>query len=158
MNLRNNKGFVGVDISVAVIILLVMVPTIMGLVFNISSVRKRSEVKTGALNIAINAIEAAKGTTLSDNATYKQEILNKIANIYNLSQDKEPTQDVEIIAAEDEAKIFLKYASYDLKIYVTDYSEDNTEALENYVKKVKAVVSYKITKDTETIDLTSIVR
>ena len=36
MNLKKNNGFVGVDISVAVIILLILVPTITGMIYNIN--------------------------------------------------------------------------------------------------------------------------
>ena len=36
MNLRNNKGYTGIDIAIAMIIILIFVPTIFGIVYKYS--------------------------------------------------------------------------------------------------------------------------
>ena len=36
MKIKNNKGFVGVDTSIAIIILLIFIPTITAMIYNIN--------------------------------------------------------------------------------------------------------------------------
>ena len=36
MNLKNNKGYVGIDASIAVLILLIIIPTIAGMIYNVN--------------------------------------------------------------------------------------------------------------------------
>ena len=66
MKLRNNKGYVMTDATIAILIALILVPTIMGIVYSIRTTKRASETKTGALNIATNALEIAKGIELEE--------------------------------------------------------------------------------------------
>ena len=161
MNLKDNKGYVGVDISISVIVLLILVPTIMGIVYNINSTRNKTSIKTGALNIVVNAIEVAKETAVSENDQFKISILNKIAETYNNNPSKANGQNVEVDTNTGTATIFLKNASYIVKIDVTDYADDkdtDSGIHANLVKTVKATVSYKIGKNEESMDLSTVVR
>ena len=44
MNLRSNKGFVTEDVAIAIIILLIIVPVIMGIVFSINSSKNAEDI------------------------------------------------------------------------------------------------------------------
>ena len=70
MKLKNDKGYVLTDVSISVIILLILTPVIMGLVYRINSTKRNSEIKSEAINIAVNSLEAAKGIGVSDLIDY----------------------------------------------------------------------------------------
>lgn len=58
--LKSNKGITGVDATVAIVILMIFVPLVASLFYNIASVKKSSERKLTAFNIAIQVIEGIK--------------------------------------------------------------------------------------------------
>ena len=60
MNLKNNKGVLGIDISVAVIIIFILIPIITGMIYNINKTNANIKRKSQALNIAINCMEIYK--------------------------------------------------------------------------------------------------
>ena len=60
MNLRNEKGFTGIDISVSVIIIFIFVSIIATLVYQINSTSKEIQLKSEATYLAINEIENIK--------------------------------------------------------------------------------------------------
>ena len=66
MKIKNNKGFVGVDTSIAIIILLIFIPTITAMIYNINKENKNVERKSQALNFAVNVMETAKGIGTKD--------------------------------------------------------------------------------------------
>ena len=146
MNLKDNKGFVGVDASLAVVIFLILVPTIFGIVYSINSNKNESNIKSVALNIAVNSIECAKTIDLEkSDAENAEAILNDLkTNIYN---DK-----ITINSDKKSAVITNDIASYKLEIQVTDYKGDNI------VKTVKALVTYKFKGQEKTIDLSSVIK
>lgn len=146
MNLKDNKGFVGVDASLAVVIFLILVPTIFGIVYSINSNKNESNIKSVALNIAVNSIECAKTIDLEkSDAENAEAILNDLkTNIYN---DK-----ITINSDKKSAVITNDIASYKLEIQVTDYKGDNI------VKTVKAIVTYKFKGQEKTIDLSSVIK
>lgn len=151
MNLKkNNKGYVGVDISIAVIILLILIPTIMGIVYSNNSTIALADTKAGAINIAVNAIEAAKGIANLENVT-PQNIYNELSEgTYNGKMG---------LNSDNEEVIQTDKASYKLTVTVTDYSEIDTNATANMVKTVKAVVQYKIKgKELQSIELSTVLR
>ena len=148
MNLKSNKGYLGVDISIAVIILLILVPTIMGIVFNINRTQNEEDIKAGALNLAVNTMEISKGIDMTELTP------NKI--IENLSQDLYSGQ-IENSAV-NPIVVTTSKAVYKVGISVTDYKDENPEATENIVKTVKATVTYKIRGEEKTIELSTVVR
>lgn len=155
MNLKNNKGYVITDISIAVIILLILVPVIMGIVYGIGASKLSTEVKSEAINIAINTIEESKllpfDETALNNITPEVYILNNVkSKIYHEQMDVE--------VEGKNAVINTDKASYKLEIQVTDYNTINSEADENIVKIVKATVTYKIRGEEKQIELSTVVK
>jgi hypothetical protein len=51
MNFRKNQGFAGVDISISVIIILIFIPTIFGIVYNIGKTNGDLKRKSKAVDI-----------------------------------------------------------------------------------------------------------
>lgn len=140
MNLKNNKGYVGVDISLAVIILLIFVPTIMGMVYLVNSSKSATIVKTEAMNIAVNAIEIAKGIDSLQNLTVAN-VIEQFCTTYSATSTSNSSS----------ARITTETASYTLGVQVTDYASDNK------VKTVKAIVAYKIGNDVKTLELSTVI-
>lgn len=150
MNLRNNKGFVTEDVAIAIIILLILVPVVMGIVFNINSSKNTGDVKTDAINILTNTIETAKGITLDDNFT-ENKIIDEVKKLYGLTG--QPTTNPIIIKTSK--------ASYELKVQVVDYADDQTNhqgATRNMVKIVKASIKYKAGGEEKTMDLSTVIQ
>lgn len=153
MNLQNNKGYVMTDASIAVIILLILVPTIMGLVYSISVSRRATESKSEAINIATNAVEAAKGLTLAD--LDEEAVLNSLANSFQDDTDKNMT------ISNGKGIIKTDKATYELTMTVIDYA--NTEnapedAISNKVKTVTAKVKYRIKGTDQEISLSTVIK
>jgi len=155
MEFRNNKGYVMTDMSIAVIILLILVPTIMGLVYNIGINKRATESKSEAINIAVNAIEAAKGISLEDlNEQKILEFLDTNNEIYHYTfTDKN--------FVNKEGTIETEKASYKLLINVEDFA-NNENAPENVtpnvVKTVKATVNYRLRGEDQEIELSTVVK
>lgn len=156
MNLRNNKGYVLTDVSVSIIILLIMVPVIMGIVYQINITQRTIETKTEAINIAINAIEAAKGISVEE--------LDEEKIIDVIKEDNNKTYRV-IDDADDSKKIILKTFdknsedkfSYQLSLNVDDFGVTLGEN-PNVVKTVGAVVKYRIKGEDKEIKLSTVVK
>lgn len=156
MNLRNNKGYVLTDVSVSIIILLIMVPVIMGIVYQISITQRTIETKTEAINIAVNAIEAAKGISVEE--LDEEKIIDVIKEDENKTYTI--TDDVE-----DSKKIILKTLdkksedkfSYQLSLSVEDFGVTSGES-PNVVKTVNAVVKYRIKGEDKEIKLSTVVK
>lgn len=66
MNLKNNNGYVLTDAAIALIIILILIPTITGMIYNINRIKHGNERKTEAINIAVNTIEVAKSINMAD--------------------------------------------------------------------------------------------
>ena len=148
MDLKQNKGFVGIDISISVLSLIILIPTIMGIVYNINKSNNSAKIKSEALNIAINAVETAKGMEIK-NVTVSNlltEFLNKNTQ-YTVTTDS--TNNVDIVATDT--------GSYKLSYDVEDYNEHETTATANIVKTVKATVKYKIGNEEKSIDLSTVI-
>ena len=65
MSLKSEKGFIGVDISIALMIFLILMAGITGMIYNINKENNSIKRKSQALNFAISAVETAKGIDVS---------------------------------------------------------------------------------------------
>ena len=156
MELNNNKGYVMTDASIAVLLLLILVPTIMGIIYSSNVTKRTTDVKSQAINIAVNAIEAAKGIEIS--SLTDRAVLNDIyTNIY--VQDSMSISDTIINGnTVPIATIKKENASYKLLIDVKDYSEGKNDILPNIIKTVTATVTYKIGGQEKTIELKTVIK
>lgn len=147
MKLRNNKGYVMTDISIAVIILLILVPTIMGLVYNIGATKRATEAKAEAINIATNTIEAAKGLELE--AINTQSVLENIQT--NIYKEK-------MTISENNGVITTNKSSYKVSVDVADYADSHNEVQPNVVKTITAKVEFRLGGKTQEITLRTVIK
>lgn len=149
MNLRNNKGYVIEDISIAIIIILILVPVIMGIIFSINSSKNTEDIKSEALNILTNTMEIAKANNLEELTVTK--IIEGLSSLYG---DKIQSNTNPIVIKTDKA-------SYQLEIQVVDYADDTTNhvgANPNVVKTVKAIIEYRVSGKNQKMDLSTVVQ
>ena len=144
MKIKSREGYVGVDISIAIIILLFMIPTIMGIVYFVNSSRLSTQIKSEAINILVNTIETAKGINVED--IDEASIFNSISG-YSV-------QDIE----DNEAVIKTDTASYKLQINIQDFSGTNSGSEQKVVKTIIATVIYKIRNIEEKMDLKTVLK
>ena len=150
MNLRKNGGFTGVDVSIAIIIILIFVPTIFGTVYNIQLsnnwVRRESE----ALNIATTILETAKSMEYSkvNLDDEDSEFVFKLRQKYNRNSSVNYNE-YYFNGQEDDM--------YKINVTVSNYYPDGTtqENKKDLIKKVKAEVTYPVGKNQKTLDMST---
>lgn len=133
MNFKSEKGLTGIDITVAVIVLTLFVAIITSLFYSINLTSLAIERKKEATSIAIKIIEELKVTDF--NLLEKQEK----AEYYKNAEGKE--------------------TPYYKEVIITDYAdmEGNTDKVKGLVKKVTVKMSFKVGKNTESVEF-SIIR
>ena len=133
MNFRKNKGYVATDASIAVIALLIIIPTITGIIFNINQTNNKIDRKTQALNIAVNTIEASK--SLSFENLRKENIIKQLNDtIYGNKINDEG---------------ILEVGNNSYQITITVVNNEDTK------KNVTSKVEYRSGNKTENIELTT---
>lgn len=66
MKIKEERGFTGIDISVAIVILFMFVTTISILIYQLNSTSQEIELKSEAIYIAINEIEQVKSNGIQE--------------------------------------------------------------------------------------------
>ncbi len=139
MNLKNEKGVTGIDISISVVVIFIFVSIIAVILANIKNTSKELDRKSEALYIAINEIENVKNQGFS-----KFESLNK-----NSTQDMDGNS---LVNQPTGTEGFYKTIS------VLDYAdiEGNEYKIPNLVKKVTVKISYMYNGTEENVELSTI--
>lgn len=146
MKFRNNKGFVGIDTSIAIMILVILIPTITAIMYNINKENKSIERKSQALNFAINVMETSKGMEVKDLSLENLE--TEITDFYGSDAILANTDLTDGIINIKKDKI-----NYNLEITIQDYNEKDETVHEGVVKEVKVIVTYLVGGKEEAIDL-----
>lgn len=158
MNFKNNKGYTGVDISVAMIIILVLIPTVFGIIFSIQRTGAEVNRKAEAVRIITDILETAKSLEYSEiSLSEGKQFVLELNNMYtNLTQNG--TNDIECLKTGD------KNVQYKIKIEVNNYFPEGTEQSEmenvenDLVKKIKVTVTYPIGNITKSIDISTLIK
>ena len=154
MNFRKNNGYVGVDASMAVLILLILIPTITGIIFNINSSKNATTRKTEATSIAANTIEAIKGIGIDEiNSSTDEELYEKIKteldNIYTGATRDGNT--ITLTKEENTYQIIIENIED-----FADTDEGNAiDADEGIVKKVTVIVNYKSGNKPQSVEIST---
>lgn len=135
MKLKNNKGFVGVDTSIAIIILLIFIPTISAIIYNINKENNNVQRKAQALNFAVNVMEIAKGIEPKELTMEKLE--TEITEFYKLDTAISNTN-----MTDGTINITKDKISYNLILSIKDYNEIDNTVEQNKAKQVKVIVTY----------------
>lgn len=137
MNFRKNNGFTGIDISIAVIIILIFLPTLFGILYNNRTNKLAVNMEAKSLNIAVDILEGAKTLEYSD-----IDISNE--NFKNMLNEKK------YIQGEEEGTYAYKN-NYDITIEI----EENSEETDIQNKNITVIVNYKIKNKTKTIEIST---
>ncbi len=135
MNLRNEKGFTGIDISVSVIIIFIFVSIIATLVYQINSTSKEIQLKSEATYLAINEIENIKNQGFE---AYKDRSISGGNSI--VTQDEEVQE------------------GYFKTTTIIDYTDiqGNEEKTKDIVKKATVKISYMYKAKEQTVELSTV--
>ena len=140
MNLKNNKGYVITDISISIIILLILVPVIMGIVYGIDSTKRAIEIKTEALNIAVNTLEIEKRLSW-DNSSGNMDFVSSMRELYtNVTEEVAENETDSLITIE------TNIAKYTVKVMRYQYNNTNTQSR-------KVTVTYNIKGQNKEINI-----
>ena len=177
MKLKNNKGYVGIDASIAVLVLLIIVPTIAGLIYNVNKSNNLIDRKSEAISIAVNTIETIKGIGVSSfNADSFDEtiIVTRLNNIYTEEINSHLNSDEKTVTTETDGTktidgLILEKGenTYTIKIQIQDYA--NTQAAQDRenatgvevksecVKQIKVIVGFRTGKQQKDIELNTVI-
>lgn len=130
MNIRNSKGFTGIDISIALIVIVIFVSIIANILYNFEVQSKAVERKSQATSIMIDILEYAKNTNFDDVNTenliaYKEQKYNNLKGY-----------EIEIICQND-----------------TEVLEIETDNPTHVAKKITVNISYLVGKNTQILNI-----
>ena len=170
MNLRNNKGYTGVDISVAMIIILIFIPTIFAITNSIQRTTERSERQANAVNIATDILETAKSLKYREVETVISESdpdSDSKKTFTNLLSTKYGTPKYETIASdvieENYRYVYYSYSGYKdvhyrIQIGIVNFEPEESMVSEDLVKRIKVTVTYPVGKNTKSIDISTVLQ
>lgn len=139
MKFRSEKGYTGVDIAIAVIVITMFVSLIAVLIYRFNSLSNEIELKSEATAIAIDEIENIKKQGFE---VYDGMNINTTEDKDGNTLENQPTQ---------------KEGFY-RTIVVEDYTdiEENEQKISNLVKKVTVKISYMFQGKEQTVELSTI--
>jgi len=161
MNFRKNKGYVAIDASIAVLVLLIIIPTIAGMIYNVNKSNDLIDRKTEAISIAINTIETVKGIGVSGDIN-ETVVRNKLSDIYTLTEDNTFTsENIDDKINSIQGTLTKDENTYKIQIDLQDYA-NTTEgkaqtASSGYVKTAKVIVTFKSGKQEKNIELNTVI-
>ena len=68
MKKKNNKGYIGIDISISLLIIIILMPIIIAITNNINVANARISRKAQAISIATNVMECVKSILAEDDS------------------------------------------------------------------------------------------
>lgn len=145
MNVKSQKGFTGIDITIAIIVITLFVSIISVVFYNITISSKKIERKTEATYIAQDVIEKIKALNYDDVI------------------ETEGTEPVEISEYKKSDTLIIDNKEYDsaytieikVKKYVPNSNGQENNDSNDLVKIVNVNVLYKIGKEVENVELTT---
>lgn len=161
MKFKNNKGITGVDLSVALIIIVLFVGIISSLVYNFAVSSRNINRKATATDIAIYKIEKIKQNFINNNGVTEPDDYGNI--LYEYAELNESTGDITLHDASTDAyktpyKVetkIIKYAHYNESSYIQGLSNEDKDRIlqENLLKIVEVTVSYSSGNKEENVQI-----
>lgn len=153
MNLKNNKGYAAEDILISVIVLLLFVPTIFGISYNIKKANNEVKRKTEAINIASSILEEVKTKKYEEISLQEnQTIITGLSSVYITSTYNNPEYSETGYNYNYYTKIGTDEEHYIVQIGAKKYGEQDV------LKIVKVRVIYPVGKDTKAVDMSMAVQ
>lgn len=154
---KKNRGVAGIDISISMIIILIFIPTVFGMVYNIQKINADVKRKSTAVNIATNVLEIVKSEAYSDITASGNELNTDIKKKYEASTYKNPDK-------EETGYSYVYYTTtgengehYQIQIGVKNYYPSDAQK-QDYIKQVKVRVFYPCGDNVKDIDISVIAR
>lgn len=155
---KKNRGVAGIDISISMIIILIFIPTVFGIVYNIQKMNAEVRRKSVAVNIATNVLEIIKSEKYSDIIVTGSELNAALKGKYEESKNyKNPDK-------EETGYSYVYYTTtgengehYQIQIGVKNYYPSDAQK-QDYIKQVKVRVFYPCGDNVKDIDISVIAR
>lgn len=159
MNFKSNKGYTGADISIALIILLIFIPTIGAIIFNITLANNNTKRKVVAMNFATSILELAKETDYDKLKLEAPEEQGGFSYKINEKFGINDSQNGEF-SLKDENN-----TSYKVKVTITKYvdteeytsNHSSTDEKKDLVKTIATEVEYPIGNETKKINVSTVI-
>ena len=151
MNLRSDKGFTGVDITIAMIVILIFIPTIFGSIYNIQKYNNGIKRETTALNMASDILEIAKATRYNElNLENESLFVNKMNEKYTNSG----------IGNSKYSYTGSDGIYYQIDIDLSNYYPVDIEVAnrKDLIKKVNVVVTYMVGKQQKNVKIATAIQ
>ena len=139
--LKKNNGFAGMDISISMIIILIFIPTIFGIVYNVGKTNAEVKRKTKATSIATDVLEIIKSEKYEDVVAGGTKLDLDIKEKYSESSYKNTEK-------EEEGYNYKYYLAtgendehYQIQLGIKNYYPDSSKT-EDLIKQVKVRVFY----------------
>ena len=156
-NLRKNGGFAGIDISISMIIILIFIPTIFGIVYNIGKINAEVKRKSTAVGIATNVIEIVKSENYEDiSFTENSKLITDIGQKYKSSNYKNTEKE------EDgyNYSYYLTYGEkdehYQIQVGVKNYYPQEDTEQQDLIKIIKVRVFYPYGNKVKDINISTV--
>lgn len=134
MNIKDDRGFTGVDVAIATVVIIVFLGLITGLFYNLASTSARVERKTTATNLAMEIIEALK-----------------VVNFDALVSTEEDQMTIDEVNAFADKEINIPNG-YSYKILIEDYQNGGV------VKTLKVEIAFKQGKEDDKVEIETLVK
>lgn len=145
MNIKNNKGITGIDITISIVILALFISLITSMFYNVTVIGKSVNRKADAVYLAVQVIEAAKQIGYSELPTGETDE----TSIYTLEEINGKF--------EEEKKITLKNG-YSVSILVENYRKIKSDTtLEDILKRITVTVNYKEQDKEKSVELSTVI-
>ena len=136
MKLKNDKGFTGIDISVATVVFIIFSSIVITLFYNTTITSKKIERKAVATNLCVNLIETLKECEFDSLTT---------------------TEDTPTVMSLETSKTISGKTieipnGYDAKITIENYKG------ENVIKILEVIINYKENNKTEEVKIETLIK
>ena len=151
MNIRNQKGFAGIDMIIALISLSMFIVIITVMVTKYNSQVLEMKLKSQALEYAISGIEDIKSkgyiSSYNDLGLADNIIDTDVEGDYILNEEGNQINNQELI----EESGFYK------TITIKDYKLENSGATKNLVKEITMQISYMYKAEKQVLELSTVI-
>lgn len=161
MDIKNNKGITGIDITVSIVILALFISLITSMFYNVSVVGKVVNRKSDATYMAVQVIEAAKQLGYDKLPKGYVEEADLEDKTQEEAEAENTTIDLEALNTLLENngidKITLKNG-YSVDIKVENYRKiKNNLTLEDILKRITVTVNYKDNNKNQSLELNTVI-
>lgn len=146
---KNNKGMLGVDLTISIVVLSIFVSIISVLIYNIALSINASKRNSVALTYVVDILEKSK------TITYNDININNMENIIKTIPGLADIEDIESDTNEYKGKI-NGYTIYTTVEKYNELTENQGKGLEDRVKIITVNVEYKIGNNVQNVNISTL--